>query len=83
MTHDSQKLVMWCCFEERHGGTSTALPVEDLLAQRECQCRFVLVGIFLLLLVPPVESFSLHLSRSLLMVFDGLGGVLNKRCSPL
>lgn len=33
---------------------------------------------FFLLLVPPEESFCLHLSRSLLMVFDGAGGVLNK-----
>lgn len=57
-----------------------------LLAHRGRQCKFVLVGIFfffLLLLVPPEESFSLHLSGSLLMVFDGLGGVLNKWCSPL
>lgn len=27
------------------------------------------------------ESLSLHLSRDPLMVFDGLEGVLNKRCS--
>lgn len=55
-----------------------------LQAHRGRQFRFVLVGnFFLLLVVPPEESFSLHLSRNLLMVFDGLGGVLNKWCSPL
>lgn len=57
---------------------------ECQLAHRGRQCRFCIGGaIFLLLLVPPKESFSLHLSRSQLMAFDGFGGVLNKWCSPL
>lgn len=29
MTHDSQKLVMWCCFVKREWGTSTAPLVKD------------------------------------------------------
>lgn len=54
-----------------------------LLAHRGRQFRFVLVRNFLLSVVPPKESFSLHLSGNLLMVFDGFGGVLSKWCSPL
>lgn len=56
-------------------------------AHRGRQFRFVLLGIvfsfFWLAVVPPEESFSLHLSRKLLMVFDVFEGVLNKWCSAL
>lgn len=40
------------------------------------------VGIFFFCLSRQKNWFSLHLSRSLLMVFDGLGGVSKKCCSP-
>lgn len=57
------------------------------LAHRGRQFRFVLLGIvfsfFWLAVVPPEESFSLHLSGKLLMVFDVFEGVLNKWCSAL
>ena len=56
------------------------------LAHRGRLFRVVLLGIFfffVLSVVPPEESFSLHLSRNLLMVFDVFEGVLNKWCSPL
>ena len=53
------------------------------LAHRGRHFRFVLVGNFCFWLSHPEESFSLLLSGNLLMVFDGLGGVLNEWCSPL
>lgn len=48
-------------------------------AHRGRQLRFV-VGIFSLLVVPPEESLSLHLTGNMLMVFDGLEGLLSKWC---
>lgn len=50
-------------------------------AHKGRQLRFV-VGNSPLLLVPPKESLSLHLTGNLLMVFDGLEEALSRGCCP-
>ena len=84
LTETGYVVLLW---GERQWGTSTALPVKDFRWPTEdvsldlyCWGFFFF---FVLSVVPPEESFSLHLSRNLLMVFDVFEGVLNKWCSPL